>query len=66
MRVSPMTWCRRSRVLPQRWTAGGSWQQLKQALRLVVVRFIPALVVNSDEIGEAAGRWSDAVAAVTS
>ncbi|WP_350277159.1 aspartate aminotransferase family protein [Kribbella sp. HUAS MG21] len=34
----------------------GAWGQ--------VVRFIPALVVSPDEIDEAAGLWSDAVAAV--
>ncbi|HET7305480.1 MAG TPA: aminotransferase class III-fold pyridoxal phosphate-dependent enzyme [Segeticoccus sp.] len=31
-----------------------------------VVRFIPALVVDSDQVGEAAQIWGDAVAAVTS
>ncbi|BBY81476.1 aspartate aminotransferase family protein [Mycolicibacterium pulveris] len=34
----------------------GAWGQ--------VVRFIPALVVSSDEVDEAAGIWSDAVSAV--
>jgi 4-aminobutyrate aminotransferase len=36
----------------------GAWGQ--------VVRFIPALVVSSDQVDEAAGIWADAVAAVTS
>jgi 4-aminobutyrate aminotransferase len=35
----------------------GAWGQ--------VVRFIPALVVNSDQVDEAAGIWADAVSAVT-
>jgi 4-aminobutyrate aminotransferase len=30
------------------------------------VRFIPALVVNADQIDEAAGIWADAVSAVVS
>jgi 4-aminobutyrate aminotransferase len=34
----------------------GVWSQ--------VVRFIPALVVNADEVDEAAGIWADAVGAV--
>ncbi len=34
----------------------GAWGQ--------VVRFIPALVVNSDQVDEAAGIWADAVDAV--
>jgi 4-aminobutyrate aminotransferase len=34
----------------------GAWGQ--------VVRFIPALVVNADQIDEAAGIWADAVSAV--
>jgi 4-aminobutyrate aminotransferase len=34
----------------------GAWGQ--------VVRFIPALVVNSDQVDEAAGIWADAVSAV--
>jgi 4-aminobutyrate aminotransferase len=36
----------------------GAWGQ--------VVRFIPALVVNPDQIDEAVGTWADAVSAVTS
>jgi 4-aminobutyrate aminotransferase len=36
----------------------GAWGQ--------VVRFIPALVVNSDQVDEAAGIWADAVSAVAS
>jgi 4-aminobutyrate aminotransferase len=36
----------------------GPWNQ--------VVRFIPALVVNADEIDEAAALWADTVSAVTS
>ncbi len=36
----------------------GAWGQ--------VVRFIPALVVNSDQVDEAASVWADAVSAVTS
>jgi 4-aminobutyrate aminotransferase len=36
----------------------GAWGQ--------VVRFIPALVVNPEQVAEAAGIWEDAVAAVTS
>ena len=35
----------------------GAWGQ--------VVRFIPALVVQPDQIDEAAGIWADSVAAVT-
>jgi 4-aminobutyrate aminotransferase len=31
-----------------------------------VVRFIPALVVNAEQIDEAAGVWADAVGAVIS
>jgi 4-aminobutyrate aminotransferase len=36
----------------------GAWGQ--------VVRFIPALVVTSDQVDEAAGIWADAVGAVIS
>jgi 4-aminobutyrate aminotransferase len=36
----------------------GAWSQ--------VVRFIPALVVDADQIDEAADIWADTVAAVTS